>query len=100
MHSYHTLKVPLNADSETIRQAYLDAIRRHPPEHEPERFRLVGQAYSSIKSENERLRREMGLSVQASDSFASPLEALAAFWKADLDPTPPSEEDFHSFLRI
>jgi curved DNA-binding protein CbpA len=99
MHPYHTLKVPANADSDTIRKAYLEAIRRHPPEHEPERFRLVGQAYSSIKSEDGRLQREIGLHIPASDAFTSPLEAVAAFWKADLDPQPPCEDDFHSFLR-
>ncbi len=100
MHPYHTLKVPFSADSEAIRQAYLEAIRQHPPEHEPERFRLVGQAFSSIKSENDRLHREIGLQVQASDSFSSPMEALAAFWKADLDSHPPCEDSFHSFLRL
>jgi hypothetical protein len=82
-----------------VRQAYLAAIRRHPPERDPERFRLINQAYAAIESEDDRLKREIGLPGARLDSFDSPLEALAAFWKADLDPRPPGEEDFHSFLR-
>jgi DnaJ-class molecular chaperone len=99
MHPYRTLKVPLDADSETIRQAYLAAIRRHPPEHEPERFRLVEQAYAAIKSEDARHCREIGGDSTPSPGFNSPLAAMAAFWKADLDPEPPTEKEFLEFLR-
>ena len=99
MHPYRTLKVPLTADTETIRQAYLAAIRRHPPEREPERFRLINQAFAAIETEDGRLKREIGFSEKESEHFGSPLEAVAAFWKAELDPQPPGEEDFHAFLQ-
>lgn len=99
MHPYHTLNVSLDADSETIRQAYLAAIRRHPPEREPERFRLIGQAYATIKSEDARCRREIMISGEQRPGFHSPLEAVAVFWQTDLDPKPPTEQEFLTFLR-
>lgn len=97
MHPYRTLDVPLRVTSETIRQAYLDAIRRYPPERDSERFQLVNQAYSAIASEDDRVKREIGFQDE-SPPFHSPLEAVAAYWQADLQPQPPGEDDFYAFL--
>ncbi len=99
MHPYQTLHVNLNDDSDTIRQAYLDAIRRHPPESDPESFRLINDAYELIKTENSRITREIGVKVSGSTFQASPIESALMFFKADLDPTPPNEADFYTFLR-
>lgn len=99
MHPYHTLKISSDSDSETIRQAYLAAIRKHPPEREPEHFRRIGQAYATIKTEDARCRREILVNGESRPKIHSPLEALAIFWQAELDPTPPSEQEFLTFLR-
>lgn len=60
---------------------------------------MVSQSYSKIDTEDKRLRREIGAEVAADDVFSSPLEAVAAFWKADLDREPPTEAAFRAFLR-
>lgn len=99
MHPYQTLRVNLNDDSDTIRQAYLDAIRRHPPESDPESFSLINDAYELIKTEDSRLTREIGSHISGSIALATPIEAALTFFKADLDPTPPTEADFYTFLR-
>ncbi len=56
MNPYLVLKVPLNADDQQIRRAYLEAIKRATPDTHPQRFQEVSQAYESIKDEPSRLK--------------------------------------------
>lgn len=99
MHPYQTLQVTLDDDSETIRQAYVDAIRRHPPESDPESFRLINEAYKLINTEDARLTREIGSSSSSSTVLGSPMEAALALFKSNIDPKPLAETDFYAFLR-
>ena len=99
MHPYRTLQVGLDDDSKTIRQSYLNAIRRHPPESDPEGFRLINDAYDLIKTEDARLMREIG--KNASTAYLdSPKAAALAFFQADIDQVPPAEELFYTFLQL
>lgn len=98
MHPYKTLNVSLDADSESIRRARLDAIRRHPPESDPETFNLINQAFDQINTEDKRIKREIGANKKNLPHFDSPLEAVVTFLQADIHPSPPSEEDFYTFL--
>jgi hypothetical protein len=41
---HRVLGIPVNATAEEARAAYLDAVRRHPPDREPERFRALHAA--------------------------------------------------------
>jgi len=52
---YLTLGVARDATDEVIRQAYLAAIRRHPPEREPERFQSICNAYETVRTQKSRL---------------------------------------------
>lgn len=99
MHPYRTLNVPLGAGSDEIRQAYLDSIRKHPPERDPEAFRRIQLAYSQIETEDLRIRRELSMEDSGTDVFDTPREAIAAFFRAGIDPEPPAEEQFYRFLR-
>ncbi len=45
-------------DSE-VTDAYHAALRRHPPEREPERFTAISEAYESIRTEEDRVRRRL-----------------------------------------
>ena len=54
---YHILRVERDADPETLRKAFVKLSRRYPPEHFPEKFKRIKNAYdrltlnySSIKS--------------------------------------------------
>ena len=52
---YRLLGVPESADDETIRAAYLAAIRACPPERDRQRFEQVRAAYEAIASPRQRL---------------------------------------------
>jgi curved DNA-binding protein CbpA len=53
------LGLPPDADDDTIRRRYLELVREFPPDHHPERFALVREAYESLKDLNTRLRRRL-----------------------------------------
>ncbi len=99
MHAFQTLKVSPSDNSQTIRRAYLDAIRRHPPESAPQAFKRITHAYEQIDTEEKRIKLTNGLLSTPADHFHSPMEAVAEFLKADIDPTPPTEEQFYKFLQ-
>lgn len=52
---FFVLGVGQESDDETIRKAYLEKIRQWPPEHHPERFQKIFQAYSLIQTKKKRL---------------------------------------------
>jgi curved DNA-binding protein CbpA len=56
MNPYLVLGVSLEADDQTIRQAYLAAIKESPPDAHPLRFQAVSQAYEKIKDETRRYK--------------------------------------------
>jgi len=99
MQPYKTLNVSLDADSETIRQARMDAIRQHPPESDPDTFNLINLAFDQIDTEDKRIKREIGAAPKERHHMESPLEAFVAFLQADIHPFPPAEDDFYNFLK-
>ncbi len=53
---YIVLGVSMDADDDAVRQAYVDAVRRHPPERDPDGFRRVRAAYERIRTRRDRIR--------------------------------------------
>ncbi len=53
---FEILNVPEDADDRQIKDAYLQAVRQFPPEHHPEQFKRIRQAYERIATEEDRLR--------------------------------------------
>ncbi|MFB3788231.1 MAG: DnaJ domain-containing protein [bacterium] len=54
---------------ETVRAAYTQAIRRHPPDRDPAAFERIRAAYETIKTEKDRIRfRLFGAPVHESIS--------------------------------
>jgi len=51
---YDTLGVPLSANDDTIKAAYLSKVREHPPESSPEMFQLIRSAFELIQTEHKR----------------------------------------------
>lgn len=49
MNPFSVLGVEETAGDGAIRAAYLDAVRKHPPDRDPEGFRLVRAAYEAIR---------------------------------------------------
>ena len=56
---YRILDVPVTADDEAIRAAYLAAIRDCPPERDRPRFEQVRSAYEAIATLRKRLAYEL-----------------------------------------
>jgi len=53
---YAVLDLPPDSDDDTIRRRYLELVRQFSPEHHPEKFAAVRQAYESLRDLNTRLR--------------------------------------------
>jgi len=51
---YEVLGVPRDADDEAIRRAWREAVRRHPPEVDPEGFRRAREAYETLRDASAR----------------------------------------------
>lgn len=56
---YLILEVAEDADDATIHQAYLDKVRRFPPERTPQRFQTIRQAYEAIRDERSRWQHRL-----------------------------------------
>jgi DnaJ-class molecular chaperone len=54
MNPYFVLDVSPDADDAAIRRAYVEAVKRAPPDLEPERFQQITAAYEAIKDEASR----------------------------------------------
>jgi len=64
------LGLPPDSDDDTIRRRYLELVRQFPPEHSPQKFVEVRQAYEQLKDLDTRLRYRLfeagkGESVEA-----------------------------------
>lgn len=46
--AYRTLRVGRDTSPEKVREAYVRLVRRYPPEHFPEKFAALRQAYQQI----------------------------------------------------
>ena len=55
MNPFAALGIEETADDEAVRAAYLAAIRRSPPDRDPEGFQRVRDAYEAIRDEDRRL---------------------------------------------
>lgn len=56
---YYLLGVDREADDAGVRKAYLERIRQWPPEHYPERFQEISQAYTLIQTRKKRLEFQL-----------------------------------------
>ena len=56
---YAVLGLEPGCDDEAIRRRYLELVRQHPPEREPERFAAIRTAYESLRDLDTRLRHRL-----------------------------------------
>jgi curved DNA-binding protein CbpA len=57
MNPYRVLGIPEDTeDDDAIRNAWLESVRRFPPEKEPERFARAREAYEMIRDRESRFR--------------------------------------------
>ena len=52
---FDLLGIAEDAGDDTIKKAYLQQVREHPPERDPDRFQAIRTAYEAIKTRKDRL---------------------------------------------
>lgn len=57
--SYLALGLAPDAGDDEIRKRYLELIKRHTPEKDPDRFRELSSAYERIKTPRARIRSRL-----------------------------------------
>ncbi|TYT73987.1 DnaJ domain-containing protein [Desulfobotulus mexicanus] len=57
--NYRILGVTESASDQEIRKAYLEKIREHTPEKDPDRFRIFSESYDSIKDQRSRIHNRL-----------------------------------------
>ena len=97
MNPYLILRVSPNASDAEIRRAYLEGIRKFPPERQPERFQAISHAYGQIRDETSRLQYR--LFDRSSSPAATPAEAFVEFCAASPVEKPLDFEAMKAFLR-
>ncbi len=95
MNPYLVLGVPLEADDQTIRQAYLKAIKDSPPDADAKRFQAVSQAYEKIKDQES---RHCHILFNRNCPADSPLDVLARY-ASHRRPAPLAFEAMKEFLQ-
>lgn len=89
---YLVLETPETASDEVIKKAYLEKVRAHPPERDPEQFQTIRAAYEAIATHPDRLRYQ--LFQQALPS----LDELVADALQGTAQTRPTERQFQQVL--
>jgi len=90
---FQRLAVTPDASDQQIRQAYLQCVKQHPPEQDPETFKQIRQAYEAIKDERSRLKYQ--LFQQPDIAFESWLDQAFAL----SDTAPLTASQFRDILR-
>lgn len=70
--AYETLKVGRDASPEEVRKSYVRLVRRYPPEHFPEKFAQLRNAYAMLTLDDDavgRMRTQI-LAVNTAETFA------------------------------
>jgi curved DNA-binding protein CbpA len=56
---YRVLGLPPTVSQADIKQAYFGLIRQHPPETEPEKFKIIRSAYEKLKDARRRIETDI-----------------------------------------
>ena len=95
MNPYLVLCLPPDADDQTIRQAYLKAVKESPPDSNPTRFQAVSRAYEQIKDQARRHRHTL---FDRDCPAESPVDALVRYARYRKDFQPLSISAMKEFL--
>jgi curved DNA-binding protein CbpA len=91
---YTLLGIETDAGDDAIKQAYLDQIRRYPPDHDARRFEQIRTAYERIRSRRERL------GYRLFESEPPTPQSLLAHLADSAKPGRPTKEQFQALLRM
>lgn len=95
MNPFLVLDVPVTATDEEVRAAYQRLLRRFSPEHRPEEFQLIQEAYQALRTARDRWQWRL---FHLPKERTSPLQAMEAFARIPGRARPPGAAAFRSFL--
>lgn len=96
MTPYEILGINSTSNDKTIRNAYLQLVKKYPPDRDPERFKKIAEAYEAVKDENSRLEYYL---FNRDIPCDHPFGALVMQVKDAEKRTPPDFEQFKELLR-
>ncbi len=96
MNPYLVLDLPSDADDSAVRSAYQRLLRKYPPEHRPEQFQLIQEAYSQLRTSRDRWRWQL---LHLKNERSSPVEALEEFARLPGRLQPPGAKPFQALLK-
>lgn len=96
MNPFDIMGVSPDADDKAIRNAYLEAVKRYPPERCPEQFSAVNEAYQKIKDEESRLRYIL---FNTLSTATSPMDAVRQHFSRSRRRIPPDHKSLMRSLR-
>jgi DnaJ-class molecular chaperone len=70
------LDLTADADDETIRRRYLEMVRQYSPEHHPEKFAVIRDAYERLRDRDARVRYRL-LEAGRKESIEAIVEEIA-----------------------
>jgi len=87
------LGIDVNADDQTIHQAYLNKVRESPPDRDPRGFQAIHSAYQAIRDKRARLMHELFHMPEAD------LNSIVQVVQANNEPGRPSQLLFQEVLQ-
>lgn len=95
MNPYDILGIPRTTDDEAVRKAYLELVRQHSPDRDPDRFQQISRAYEQLKDEDARLRYDL---FNRETPGRTPFEVLVRHTKQSGERKPPTFQQMKEFI--
>ncbi|MCD6560525.1 MAG: DnaJ domain-containing protein [Deltaproteobacteria bacterium] len=96
MNPYEILGITPKTDDKAVRASYLKLLKRYSPESEPEKFKMLNNAYNALKDEKSRNKYFL---FNTDTWIDSPFEALFDHCKTAEGRIPPGPEKMKEFLK-
>lgn len=96
MNPFLVLDLPPDANDGDVRSAYQRLLRKYPPEHRPEQFQQIQEAYGLLRTSHDRWQWKL-LHLKASRT--GPVEALEEFARLPAKLRPPGAKPFQALLK-
>jgi DnaJ-class molecular chaperone len=95
MNPFLVLDVPVTATDEVVRAAYQRLLRRFSPEHRPEEFQMIQEAYQALRTARDRWQWRL---FHLPKERTGPLRAVETFARMPGRARPPGAAAFRAFL--
>jgi len=96
MNPYLVLDLPPDAGDGDVRSAYQRLLRKYPPEHQPDQFQKIQEAYSLLRTSRDRWRWKL---LHLKDRRTGPVEALEEFVQLPARMRPPGAKPLLALLK-